>query len=40
MGESESDREDDLGESLTAPNSALLPGDPEVKVAQAPASDT
>ena len=40
MGESESDEEDDLGVSSTATNSALLPGDPEVEAAQAPASDT
>ena len=40
MGESESDREDDLGVSSTTPNSALLPSDPEVEAAQAPASDT
>ena len=32
MGESEFDGEDDLRVSLTTPNSALLPGDPEVEV--------
>ena len=40
MGESESDGEDDLGVSSTAPNSALLPGDPEVEAAQALTSNT
>ena len=40
MGESESDGEDDLGVSSISPNFALLPGDPEVEAAQAPASDT
>ena len=40
MGESESEGEDDLRVSSTAPKSTLLPGDPEVEAAQAPASDT
>ena len=40
MGESESDGEDDLAVSLTAPYSTLLPGDPEAEAAQAPAFDT
>ena len=40
MGESESDREDDLGVSLVAPSSAFLLGDPVVEVAQPPSSDT
>ena len=40
MGESESDDEDDLGVSSTAPNSALLPGNPEVESSLAPTSDT
>ena len=40
MGESESDGEDDLGVSSISPNFALLPGDPKVEAAQAPASDT
>ena len=31
MGESESDGEDDLGVSSTAPSSAFLPGDPVVE---------
>ena len=40
VGESDSEGEDDLRVSSTAPNSALLPGDPMVETAQAPASDT
>ena len=40
MGESYYDWEDGLGVSSTAPNSALLPGDPVVEAGQAPASDT
>ena len=40
VGESDSDEEDGLGVSSTAPSSALLLGDPVVEVAQAPASDT
>ena len=40
MGESESDGEDDLGVSLATSNSAFLPGDPVVEVAQTPSSDT
>ena len=40
MGESDSDREDGLRVSLTAPSSALLPGDPVVEAVQALASDT
>ena len=40
MGEYESDKEDYLRASSTAPYSALLPGDPEVEAAQAPAFDT
>ena len=40
VGESDSEGEDGLGVSSTAPNSALLPGDPMVETAQAPASDT
>ena len=31
IGESESDGEDDLGVSSVGPNSAFLPGDPEVE---------
>ena len=38
--ESDSDREDGLGVSSTAPSSALLPGDPMVEAAQSPAFDT
>ena len=33
VGESKSDREDYLGVSLAAPNTALLPSDPMVKAA-------
>ena len=40
VGESDSNREDGLRVSLTAPSSALLPGDPVVEAAQASASDT
>ena len=40
VGESDSDEEDGLGVSSTIPSSALLPGDPMVEAAQAPASDT
>ena len=40
VGESESDREEDLGVSSTAPNSALLPGDLADEAAQASTSDT
>ena len=40
IGESESNGEDDLRVSSTAPYSVLLPGDPEAEAAQAPASDT
>ena len=40
MGESEYDGEDDLGVSLTTPYSALLPGNLEAEVAQAPTSNT
>ena len=40
MGESDSDKEDGLGVSSTTPSSTLLPGDPVVEAAQAPASDT
>ena len=40
MGESESDREDDLGVSLAAPSSTFLPGNPVVEVARPPSSDT
>ena len=40
VGESDSDREDGLGVSSTTPNFALLPGDPVVEAAQAPAFDT
>ena len=40
MGESEFDGEDDLGVSSAAPSSAFLPGDPVVKAAQPPSSDT
>ena len=40
VGESDSDGEDGLGVSSTAPSSALLLGDPVVKAAQALASDT
>ena len=40
VGESDCDGEDGLGVSLTAPSSALLPGDPVVEAAQASASDT
>ena len=40
MGESESDWEDDLGVSSAAPSFAFLPGDPVVKAAQTPSSDT
>ena len=40
MGESESDREDDLGVSLASPSSAFLPGDPVVEAARPPSSDT
>ena len=40
VGESNSDRENRLGVSSTASSSALLPSDPVVEVAQAPASDT
>ena len=40
VGESDSDGEDGLGVSSTAPSSALLLGDPVVEVAQAPTSDT
>ena len=39
IGESEFDGEDDLRVSLTAPNSAIFPGDLEFEVAQAWASD-
>ena len=40
VGESESNGEDDLGVSSTAPNSALLPGNPVVEAAQALATDS
>ena len=40
VGESESDREEDLGVSSTTPNSALLPGDLANEAAQALTSDT
>ena len=40
MGESEFDEEDDLGVSSTAPSSVFLPGNPVVKAAQTPSSDT
>ena len=40
VGESDSDREDGLGVSLTAPSSAFLPGNPVVEDAQPSASDT
>ena len=40
VGESDSDREDGIGVSSTAPSSALLPGNPVVEAAQAPASNT
>ena len=40
MGESESDGEDNLGVSSTAPNSALLPRDPVVEAAHTPSFDT
>ena len=40
MRESKSDGEDDLRVSLAAPSSAFLPGDPVVKAAQTPSSDT
>ena len=40
MGESESNGEDDLGVSSAALSSVFLLGDPMVKVAQTPSSDT
>ena len=40
MGESDSNREDVLEVSSTAPSSTLLPDDPVVKAVQAPTSDT
>ena len=40
VGESNSDEEDGLGVSLTVRSSALLPGDPVVVAAKAPASDS
>ena len=40
MGESESDGEDNLGVSSTAPISTFLPSDPVVEAARPPFSDT
>ena len=40
MGESESDREDDLGMFSAAPSSAFLPGDPVVEAARPSSSNT
>ena len=40
MGESDSDGKDGLEVSSTAPSSTLLPSDPVVKAAQAPAFDS
>ena len=40
MGESESDREDDLGVSSAALSSAFLPFDPAIEAAQTPSSNT
>ena len=39
IGESESDREDDLGVSSTTPSSAFLPSDLEFEVVWLPPSD-
>ena len=40
MGESESNRKDDLGVSSVAPSSSFLPGDPMVEATRPPSSDT
>ena len=40
MGEYESDGEDDLGVSSTAPSSVFLPGDPLVEATRPPSSNT
>ena len=40
VGEFDSDEEDGLGVSSTVPSSGLIPGNPVVEAAQAPASDT
>ena len=40
MGESESNREDDLGVSSASPSSAFFPGDPMVEAARPLSFDT